>query len=238
MRSDSELRAPASPTTFSLVVVIVIGLVSATVAAAAVEAGAFSGPGSAEGAGGAAIADGVGSSCGRASHGTCMLAEAGTNWWLEPPGSWCVGTNETVLVPGGTFLNGSGDNQTFTSTTWHCAEETMSLWFNATRASTLGGEISVNGPFQVWLLPVARSCELMGGLTHTALPCAPPVGEVPGYLWNTTVAAGTLNLSDLSFDFGSSPGVLPPLVWSLELVAIGSTAEAASVVSAVVLTSL
>jgi hypothetical protein len=69
--------------------------------------------------------------------------------------------------------------------------------------------------------------------SQVAWSCAPPV-DPPAYAWwNLTVpAAGLVNLSNLTFDFGPAPGVLPPIDWEVMVVDSGPTNETLHVDSA------
>jgi hypothetical protein len=107
----------------------------------------------------------------------------------------------------------------------------MELDFNGTADMSLSGTFTVDGPFQVWLLPALDGCFLVTDLesqySHASMDCALPLGPIPSFpWWNETVSsAATLNLSSLTFDFGASQGVLPPVLWALIVVNTGTTPE-------------
>jgi hypothetical protein len=161
---------------------------------------------------------GPGWTCVPGSGSSCILAPAGTNGSLRPVSSWCNVTYD--------YWHGQVSGETV-----NCSGSPEVLSFNETETVVLSGTFSVSGPFQIWILPAADGCFLGSDLeqayTHLAPDCAVPRGPIPSYSWwNMSVPnGGSVDLASLTFDFGSSPGVLPPALWSIEIVATGGTAD-------------
>jgi hypothetical protein len=92
---------------------------------------------------------GGGWTCVHGAGSSCVLEATGSNSALGPVSSWC---NATYSYAGG---NPSG-------VTWDCQPTPLDLGFNETLGSTLSGTFSVTGPFQLWILPTAQVCDLVG----------------------------------------------------------------------------
>jgi hypothetical protein len=147
----------------------------------------------------------------------CTFGEARTSWSNRPVSTWCT-YNATLE---------HGWNGTYTSTSVSCSPTGILLVFNATQNSTLSGEFSVSGPFQLWLLPQADQCEFEGYLTHNVFLRAEPEGPIPDYPWwnQTYPSANSVNLGNLTFDLAGASAVLPPCLWAFEVVDVGTHTE-------------
>ena len=174
---------------------------------------AFGGPPAPTAIAGAPVRGGSGSgaslwaNCTQSANTPCGLAPAGETWSLGPISSWCT------QVQGGS---------------WTCASRALILSFTVPRDSSPRGVLSVQGAFQVWVIPAVDECDLMGALTHFALPCAPSIGYVPPLSWNATYPSGPVDLSSLAFGLNGSTGVLPPFTWAIYIVDVEPSAVGVS----------
>jgi hypothetical protein len=162
--------------------------------------------------GGSGAGGSIWANCTPAGNATCELAPAGETWSLSPTSSWCTQSE------GGS---------------WTCASKALILSFSEARKSTLEGVLSVQGTFQIWVIPAVDECELMGDLTHTAVSCAPAVGYVPPRVWNATYPTGPVDLSSLALSWNGSIGVVPSVAWAIYVVDLESSVIEVSSATAV-----
>jgi hypothetical protein len=157
----------------------------------------------------------------------CRLAPAGAGWTLRPVSTWCTSATSS----------GQTSNGTFQSTAESCGQSAVGFDFGSTTDLSLTGNVSATGPFQVWVFPTGDSCGWYTALSWADLPgCREPPGPLPNYpLWNVTKAsAGSVDLANLTFNFGGGIGVLPPTHWNIDVVDIGAMGETVRAGSAVV----
>ena len=150
------------------------------------------------------------------------VTPSGESWNLTPPSTWCT---TTPLSGGGVeyscSMAGAG-----------------SIALNVTKPSRLLGSIEVDGPFSVWLVPAAWTCELQVQLSGFVHSCPIPFDPPPWGTWTSGQSgAGSMNLSRLPINVTQSTGVIPPAYWMLFIVDGVDVNETATVTSAVVLVS-
>jgi hypothetical protein len=166
--------------------------------------------------------------CHPGPRSSCTLAAAGTNLSTRPVSSWCVANNS--------YSGGS-----LTGTTWICKPGPVVLSFNETVGATLSGTFSVNGSFELFLVPAVQGCRLIstleGAYDNVLSDCAQPLYSPPYSGLNLTPQeSNPVNLSSLTFDFGHPSVDVPPAYWSLVVVDIGSELETVHVVSPLAVT--
>jgi hypothetical protein len=160
---------------------------------------------------------GPGWTCNPGPRSSCTLANARTNVSTGAVSSWCLANNS--------YSDGN-----LTGTTWTCQPTPMDLEFDETVGVTLSGAFSVNGPFELFLVPEVQGCILVSSLEdafdHVPWSCALPVGSSP-YPWLnlTSQVSNPVDLSGLTYNFGHPSPDIPPGDWALWLVDIGTGAD-------------
>jgi hypothetical protein len=170
----------------------------------------------------------INATCPQNATAACVLASAGSSWSIGPVSNWCSAHNQTV----------NGGNGSSIVTSWTCHPSPVVFQFSETRNSTLSGNLSISGSFDVFIAAGPDECLLVGYLEPILLSCAPWIGPDPGHYALAANSSGpeTLDFSALNFSFDGPHDVLPPLYWSIWVVDTQTAPETVTVGSALLAT--